>query len=116
MSDKDKLIEELKTEIMSLKIRLSRIEEYLGAFPNIKEYVELTPRAREKFTDEKDELFNDAVELVGHHEMASASLLQRRFKIGFNRAARLIEQLEEEGIVEKGYGSKPRKVIKQTTA
>ncbi len=61
--------------------------------------------------DEKDELFDEAVRLVCQHDKASASLLQRRFHIGFNRAARLLEQLEEHGIVGAGEGAKPREVL-----
>jgi S-DNA-T family DNA segregation ATPase FtsK/SpoIIIE len=61
--------------------------------------------------DEKDDLFEEAINLVCQHDKASASLLQRRFKIGFNRAARLLEQLEQHGIVGVGEGAKPREVL-----
>lgn len=61
--------------------------------------------------DEKDDLFEEAITLVCQHDKASASLLQRRFHIGFNRAARLLEQLEEHGIVGQGEGAKPREVL-----
>ncbi len=61
--------------------------------------------------DEKDDLFEEAITLVCQHDKASASLLQRRFHIGFNRAARLLEQLEEHGIVGAGEGAKPREVL-----
>ena len=108
MTDKDKEIEELRTEIVSLKIRLSRIEEYLKAFPDVSNF--LTDNSS---PDGKDELFDEAVILVRQHDAASAALLQRRFHIGFNRAARLLDQLSDEGIVEKGEGYKPRKVIKE---
>lgn len=113
MSDNDNLIEELKTEIIGLKIRLSRIEEYLRDLPSVDDYLDLSPSQRAILTGEKDELFDEAVKLVRQHDKASASLLQRRFHIGFNRAARLLEQLEEEGIVERGEGAKPRKVLKE---
>lgn len=59
----------------------------------------------------KDDLFEEAIALVCQHDKASASLLQRRFRIGFNRAARLLEQLEEQGIVGAGDGAKPREVL-----
>lgn len=61
--------------------------------------------------EEKDALFEEAITLVCQHDKASASLLQRRFHIGFNRAARLLEQLEEHGIVGAGEGAKPREVL-----
>lgn len=113
MTDKDKEIESLKTEVTGLKIRVKRIEEYIMALPDPSDYVYLDETNRQKMTGEKDELFDEAVILVKQHDAASASLLQRRFHIGFNRAARLLEQLEDEGIVEKGEGAKPRKVIKE---
>ncbi len=61
--------------------------------------------------DELDELFADALELVVDKERASASLLQRYFRIGFNRAARLLDQMAEAGYVGEEQGSKPREVL-----
>ena len=58
-----------------------------------------------------DELLNDAIEFVVESSQASASMLQRKFKIGFNRAARLIDAMEERNIVGQSEGSKPRKVL-----
>lgn len=58
-----------------------------------------------------DELFEQAVRMISQHDRASASLLQRRLQIGFNRAARLLEQLEEAGVVGPADGSKPRDVL-----
>ncbi len=61
--------------------------------------------------EERDELFEDAVRTVCRYERASASLLQRRLKIGYARAARIIDQLERAGIVGPAEGSKPREVL-----
>lgn len=58
-----------------------------------------------------DELLNDAIEFIVESGQGSASMLQRKFKIGFNRAARLIDEMEERGIVGQSEGSKPRKVL-----
>jgi S-DNA-T family DNA segregation ATPase FtsK/SpoIIIE len=58
-----------------------------------------------------DPLFNKALEIVASAGKASASYLQRRLKIGYNRAARLVEQMEDMGIVGPQNGSKPRDVI-----
>ena len=59
----------------------------------------------------EEPLYNDMVEFVVTQGKASASLLQRRFKIGYNRAARAIDILEERGIVGPSNGSKPREVL-----
>ncbi len=59
----------------------------------------------------RDELFDQAVRIVCAHDRASSSLLQRRLSIGFNRAARILEQLEDAGVVGPGEGSKPRDVL-----
>jgi S-DNA-T family DNA segregation ATPase FtsK/SpoIIIE len=61
--------------------------------------------------DGKDELFEEAVRIVCQYDRASASLLQRRLSIGYARAARILDQLEEAGIVGPGEGSKPRDVL-----
>ncbi len=60
---------------------------------------------------EKDELFEEAVRTVCQYDRASASLLQRRLKVGYARAARILDELEEAGIVGLGEGSKPRDVL-----
>jgi S-DNA-T family DNA segregation ATPase FtsK/SpoIIIE len=62
---------------------------------------------------DNDELFEEAVKIVQEFDYASASLLQRRLSIGYTRAARLIDQLESEGYIEKGFGAKPRKVLRK---
>ncbi|MBD5559641.1 MAG: DUF87 domain-containing protein [Clostridia bacterium] len=61
--------------------------------------------------DDRDALFLRAVDTVLENEQASTSLLQRRLKVGYARAARLIDQLEREGIVSGQNGSKPRQVL-----
>ncbi|MBS1271881.1 MAG: DNA translocase SpoIIIE [Candidatus Marinimicrobia bacterium] len=61
--------------------------------------------------NERDELFHDALKLVVTHDQGSISLLQRRLRIGYSRAARIIDQLEEAGIVGGHEGSKARDVL-----
>ncbi len=63
--------------------------------------------------NDEDPLYNQIVEFVIENQKASASLLQRRFKLGYNRAARLIDMLEERGIIGPPNGSKPREVLVQ---
>lgn len=58
----------------------------------------------------QDEVYDDAVQMIVEMQTASISLLQRRFRIGYNRAARLIDEMEMRGIVGPSEGSKPRKV------
>jgi S-DNA-T family DNA segregation ATPase FtsK/SpoIIIE len=61
--------------------------------------------------DQRDELFEDAARIVITHQQGSVSLLQRRLKVGYSRAARLIDFLEEAGIVGPFEGSKARQVL-----
>lgn len=58
-----------------------------------------------------DELLEQAIDLVVQSEQASVSMLQRRFRIGYNRAARLMDEMTERGIVGEHEGSKPRQVL-----
>ncbi|WP_251009613.1 DNA translocase FtsK [Bacillus sp. ISL-39] len=62
-------------------------------------------------TEDEDELFYEACEFVIDQGGASTSSVQRRFKIGYNRAARLIEMMEQHGFISEGKGSKPRDVL-----
>ena len=61
--------------------------------------------------DDDDELYDDAVRIVGEAQKASASLLQRRLKVGYARAARLLDIMEEKGVIGPGDGAKPRDVF-----
>ncbi len=61
-----------------------------------------------------DELYDQAVTFVSRLKGASASMIQRKFRIGYNRAARIIETMEREGIVGPAEGSKPRKILVQS--
>ena len=58
-----------------------------------------------------DPLFEDAARLIVIHQQGSTSLIQRKFAIGYNRAGRLMDQLEKAGIVGPAQGSKAREVL-----
>ena len=73
------------------------------------EQEELLKKAQ--ITEDEDELFYEACEFVVEHGGASSSSLQRRFKIGYNRAARLIDMMEQQGFISEARGSKPRDVL-----
>ena len=60
-----------------------------------------------------DPMFDDAARLIVHEQSGSTSLIQRKFAIGYNRAGRLMDQLEKAGIVGAAHGSKPREVLIQ---
>lgn len=83
-------------------VREQREPEYLF------EQEELLKKAQ--ITEEEDELFYEACEFVVDQKAASTSSLQRRFKIGYNRAARLMDLMEQEGFISGANGSKPREV------
>ena len=67
--------------------------------------------APEEVGDDYDELLPAAIEVVVETGMASVSMLQRRLKLGYSRAARLVDQMEEKGVVGPFEGSKPRQVL-----
>lgn len=72
---------------------------------------EAEPGENGKADDDYDEKYDDAVELVTELGQASISLVQRYLKVGYNRAARMIEKMEAEGVVGPSDGVKPRKVL-----
>jgi S-DNA-T family DNA segregation ATPase FtsK/SpoIIIE len=59
---------------------------------------------------ERDPLFDQAVDIVARHRVASISFIQRKLKIGYNRSARIVEQMEAEGILGPQEGAKPREI------
>jgi len=84
-----------------------------GSFP-VKSISEV---GLEKYSnEEEEELFNEAVEVIKQAQKASASLLQRRLKIGYARAARLLDIMELKGIIGPADGAKPRKVYLESPA
>ena len=98
---------------------VSKVIEFVKKNSGVAEYSQTVNSALEKNglgsgskqEDEDDELFSEAVEFIVHSETASVSSLQRRFRIGYNRAARLIDDMEARGIVGPADGSHPRKVL-----
>lgn len=95
---------------------VKRLIEFLkktGVSPVYTEEVTKIPVAAkpEEVEGERDELFNDAVRTICRYDRASASLLQRRLKVGYARAARILDQLERTGFVSPAEGSKPREVF-----
>jgi S-DNA-T family DNA segregation ATPase FtsK/SpoIIIE len=81
------------------------------------EYVdEKDMEGREFDANDKDPLFEDAARLIVSSQMGSTSLIQRRMKLGYNRAGRLMDQLEAAGVVGSNQGSKAREVLVKTDA
>lgn len=97
MVSNDEIMQKLKI----LELRIEAIEHFLSSFESFAS------------ADIDDTLLPKAVEIVQEYDRASASLLQRRLAIGYARAARMLDQLEEKGIVGKGEGAKPREVLKR---
>lgn len=78
---------------------------------NFGEQIEAALEKSQNSDDEyDDELLNEAVEIVREAQKASASLLQRRLRVGYARAARLLDIMEDKGIIGPGEGAKPREV------
>jgi len=94
-----KIAERQNSQYTDIMLPLKRIEERLTMS-------EVEP------VDE-EELYEDAKELVIEHQTASTSFLQRMMSIGYARAARLIDLLEEKGVIGPGKGAKPREVLKK---
>ena len=70
------------------------------------------PRApAEEVTDEDEELVEKCLEIIRQEKRASTSLLQRRLRLGYTRAARIVDILEQRGILGPGEGAKPREIL-----
>ena len=73
--------------------------------------LDLPSKINEEVTGEEDPLYNEIVEFAIKTGRISASLIQRKYRLGYNRAARIIDILEEKGIIGPQNGSKPREVL-----
>jgi DNA segregation ATPase FtsK/SpoIIIE, S-DNA-T family len=95
---------------------IRRVVDFLreqGAPDYQMEILETKPPPEEGFDGadgERDELYDDAVRIVMETNQASISMIQRRLRIGYNRAARMVEQMEREGLVTAADGMRPREV------
>lgn len=98
-------------EVESIVSFIKRGEKISYDSEMIERITEARPSSGSSLEGDTDELFNAAAEFLISKEKASASLLQRQFRIGYNRASRLIEDLEAKGIVGPEDGAKPRKVL-----
>jgi S-DNA-T family DNA segregation ATPase FtsK/SpoIIIE len=65
----------------------------------------------EDVTDEDEELVEKCLEIIRQEKRASTSLLQRRLRLGYTRAARIVDILEQRGILGPGEGAKPREIL-----
>jgi S-DNA-T family DNA segregation ATPase FtsK/SpoIIIE len=118
-----------KGDMLFAPVGMQKPQRIQGAFLTDKEISDITAFVKEQATaeykigkndikevelsiidDEQDELYEEAVKLVVKYR-ASISMLQRRLHIGHSRAARLIDSMEEDGIVGPYAGSKPRQVL-----
>ena len=96
---------------------IQKMAEYIGAqmgYSNaylLPEYVEENSSSLDLDPSDRDELFREAAEVIVSAQQGSASLLQRKLKLGYNRAGRIIDQMEVAGIVGPFEGSKARQVL-----
>lgn len=98
---------------------VDRITEFIGgqrAYPSafeLPEYIDENGEGLDMSEDvsERDAMFDKAAHIIVAHQQGSASLLQRKLKLGYNRAGRIVDQLEKAGIIGPFEGSKARKVL-----
>ena len=91
--------DKLQEKIKSLEARLSKIEKFLK------------PQMEEK--ENFDASINEAIRLITQYDTVSASFLQRKLSIGYARACRILDQLEEQGYVSEAKDGQPRRVYKK---
>ena len=102
------VVEKEIRNVVSYLVKYSPSPEYEQ---EVLEYKKSKGLMRETEEEEEDELFNDAVSIIINSKQASISILQRKLRIGYTRAARLIDVMEEKGIVGPYDGRNPRKIL-----
>lgn len=96
---------------------VERVVKFVSAQQTVKYDKEMIPIDNDNEVSENlkkepdDEYWHSAIDLVAQEQKASVSMLQRHFQIGYNRAARLVDYMEQRGIVGPSQGAKPRKVL-----
>ena len=98
--------EEVEAIVSRIKVHKDKLvydEDIINHIERIKD--------NETSADESDDLFDEAVRIVVENQQASTSFLQRKMRVGYNRAARIMDELEEKGIISGRDGSKPRQVL-----
>lgn len=83
---------------------------------NLPSVIEKTKKGAGNYSDQRDELFEEAARLIVRHQQGSVSLIQRRLKVGYSRAARIVDELEMAGVVGSFDGSKARQVLIESEA
>lgn len=99
--------EEVEAIVAHIKVR----EDEVRYDESIIEHIEKGGSAGSGDDEEADELFEEAVRVVLEYNQASTSFLQRRMRIGYNRAARIMDDLEQKGVISGPDGAKPRRVL-----
>ena len=104
-------------EVDNINQFIAQQQGYLDPYelpePPVSESEGLSSSGSEADLSHLDPMFDDAARLIVHEQSGSTSLIQRKFAIGYNRAGRLMDQLEKAGIVGQAHGSKPREVLIQ---
>ena len=95
---------------------IKRIVEFLKnqGIPEYNEEILEEPQEADEGEEMNDEKYEEAVRFVSEKGEASISMIQRRFRIGYNRSARMVERMEREGLVGPSTGIKPREVLRRT--
>lgn len=102
-------------EVEDITQHIGNQRGYTNPYP-LPSVAEKKKQAAVSSIDERDELFDEAAHLVVRHQQGSVSLIQRRMKVGYARAARIIDELEDAGIVGSFDGSKARAVLLESEA
>jgi S-DNA-T family DNA segregation ATPase FtsK/SpoIIIE len=96
---------------------IRRLVEFLSAQgrpafdPAMHEKLQSAASSTEEVNDEDEELVEKCIEIIRQEKRASTSLLQRRLRLGYTRAARIVDILEQRGILGPGEGAKPREIL-----
>ena len=99
------------TKVDGIRFHEKRFSHIADADKNIVQKRTIYENESMKFDEDFDDRYDEAVALVSEAGQASISMVQRRLRVGYNRAARMIETMEKEGIVGPADGAKPREVI-----